>query len=130
MAEAILRARGGARFAPASAGSRPAARVHPLAVEALADIGVAWEGRVPQHVNEVAAAEWDIIITVCDNARETCPVFPGHPMTLHWSLDDPAEVSGPDELRRAAFARVRDEIAERLEALMAEPLEQAKRRGQ
>lgn len=125
--EALLTTRGASRHArrvvAASAGSRPAARVNPFAVEVLADRGIAWNGRVPQHIDAVLDQPFDLVITVCDNALEACPYLPGASARVHWGLPDPADVDTPD-LAREAFAQTFNALAERVEALLAEPLEQ------
>jgi protein-tyrosine-phosphatase len=76
MAEAILNRKGRGRFIAESAGSQPAARVNPYAVEVLRDAGIDWRGHQPRGIDDLARQSWDIVITVCDNAREACPVFP------------------------------------------------------
>jgi len=102
IAEALLNHRGGGRFLAESAGSHPAARVHPLAVKVLAEYGIAWEGRTPRAMAGLERQSWDHVITVCDNAKEVCPFFPGARM-LHWGMPDPADVDGDDERRLDAF---------------------------
>ncbi len=97
-----------------SAGTAPAARVHPLAVRAMAEVGVDIAGAVPQPVGACLARPWDLVVTVCDAARESCPVLPGGRETLHMSFSDPAADDGSDEEKMAVFRRVRDEIRERL----------------
>ena len=102
IAEALFNHRGGGRFQAESAGSRPAARVHPFAVQVLAEQGIAWEGRTPRSMDGLERQSWDLVITVCDNAKEVCPFFPGARM-LHWGMPDPADVDGDDERRLDAF---------------------------
>jgi arsenate reductase len=102
IAEALFTHRGGGRFLAESAGSRPAARVNPYAVRVLAEAGIAWEGRVPRSMEGLERQAWDLVITVCDNAKEACPFFPGARM-LHWGMPDPADVDGDDERRLDAF---------------------------
>ena len=124
--EALLQTRGAARAAGgvtgASAGSRPAPRVNPYAVEILAARGIAWDGRTPKSIDDVAGATYDLVITVCDNAREACPVFPGARAQVHWGLPDPADETEPAAAREA-FARTFDALAARVDALLALPLE-------
>jgi protein-tyrosine-phosphatase len=124
IAEALLATRGAAegRVHAASAGSRPAARVNPYAVEVLREHGIAWEGRTPKGIDDVAGERWDLVITVCDNARDACPVFPGAAAQVHWGLPDPADETTPDAARRA-FAETYDALAARVDALLALPLE-------
>jgi len=120
MAEAVLNWKGRGRFEAGSAGSRPAERVHPLAVEALRGKGLEWKGHAPRGLDEVIGERWDYVITVCDNARESCPVFPGHPVQEHWSLEDPAAVEGDLQTRRAAFATALAQINRRIHQFLTE----------
>ena len=113
MAEGILRFIAGDKFEVESAGVAPS-RVRPEAIESMREISIDISEHRSKSVDEFAGQEFDYIITVCDNARESCPVFPGHSMRIHWSFDDPAVVTGSDEKRLAAFRRVRDEIKTRL----------------
>jgi arsenate reductase len=115
MAEGWLRALGGGRFEVYSAGTRPGS-VRPEAVEAMREVGVDIGSHRSKSVDEFAGREFEYVITVCDNARESCPVFPGKTERVHWSFDDPAAAAGTWDERLAAFRRVRDEIAERLRA--------------
>jgi arsenate reductase (thioredoxin) len=113
MAEGLLREIGGARFEVESAGTRPTG-VRAEAVEAMREVGVDISLQRSKSVDEFAGREFDYVITVCDNARENCPVFPGKTARVHWSFDDPAAVAGEWEERLAVFRRVRDEIGARL----------------
>lgn len=113
MAEGLLRELGGARFRVESAGTRPT-RVRPEAIEVMREVGVDISRQRSKSVEEFADSLFDYIITVCDNARENCPVFPGKTARVHWSFDDPAAVEGEWEDRLAVFRRVRDEIGARL----------------
>lgn len=122
IAEALLAARGAGRIEAASAGSRPAARVNPYAIEVLHEHGIAWEGRVPKSIDAVAAQRFDLVVTVCDNARDACPFFPGAAAQVHWGLPDPADEIDPDAARRA-FGGTYDALAARVDALLALPLE-------
>lgn len=117
MAEALLRHDGGDRFEVVSAGVSPRG-VHPLAIAVLADIGIDISDAKSKPVGMFLGQRFDYVITLCDKARATCPVFPGGSETLHWGLDDPAEVEGTDAERRAAFDRVLKEIAGRLHAFI------------
>ena len=123
IAEALLAVRGAGRVAAASAGSRPAARVNPYAVEVLRDHGIAWDGRTPKRIDDVAGQRFDLVITVCDDARDACPVFPGATAQVHWGLPDPARETEPEAARRA-FGETYDTLAVRVDALLALPLEQ------
>jgi protein-tyrosine-phosphatase len=84
IAEALLQRKGRGRFEVASAGTDPAPRVHPLAVEVLNAHEIAWSDKRPKPVSAVPGEPWDFVITVCDKARETCPTFPGQPIFAHW----------------------------------------------
>ena len=122
MAEGLLRELGGERFEVESAGTRPSA-VRPEAIEAMREVGVDIASHRSKSVDEFAGREFDYVITVCDNARESCPVFPGETVRVHQSFDDPAAVEGAWEERLAAFRRVRDEIRARLRAFISAPTE-------
>lgn len=122
LAEALLATRGAGRVVAASAGSHPAARVNPYAVEVLATHGITWEGRVPRAVDAVAGEAFDLAITVCDDARDACPVLPGVAARAHWGMPDPARETEPDRAR-AAFAATFAALARRVDALLALPLE-------
>ena len=99
-----------------SAGTQPASKVHPLAVAAMAEVGVDISGGTPESVDPFVDAPWDLVVTVCDSAKETCPVFPGSVETLHISFPDPAEAVGSDAEVMAVFRAIRDDIRERLVA--------------
>lgn len=118
MAEGLLRHMAGDHFDVASAGVEPS-KVRPEAIEAMREIGIDISGHRSKSVDEFVDETFDYVITVCDNAAENCPVFPGSAERVHWSFDDPAAVDGPDEVRLSAFRRIRDEIVERLEKFVA-----------
>lgn len=122
IAEALLAALGAGRIAAASAGSRPAPCVHPDAIAVLRARGFAWEGRTPRGIDAVIDTPFDLVITVCDDAREACPYLPGAHTRVHWGMPDPAAVSDPAE-RRAAFERTYEALARRIAALLDLPLE-------
>jgi arsenate reductase len=111
LAEGILRAAAGDAFEVASAGSKPAGYVHPLAVEAMREIGIDISGHHSKHMNEFLGRKVDTVITVCGNADQACPGFPGQSARYHWPFDDPAHATGTDAEKLAVFRRVRDEIA-------------------
>jgi arsenate reductase (thioredoxin) len=113
IAEALLRDFGGADFETFSAGTEPKG-VNPFAIAVLSEIGIDWAGAQSKSVTEFIGKPFDYVITVCDRARQTCPVFPGDHNSLHWGLDDPAEVEGTDEQKLEAFRRTRTEVAIRL----------------
>ena len=114
MAEAMWRTLGNGVWESASAGSRPSGYVHPLAVDAMKARGIDISAGRSKSVDEFSGQEFDIVVTVCNNARESCPVFPGAKQTLHWPFDDPAEASGTDAEKMSVFVRVRDEIEGRI----------------
>lgn len=97
-----------------SAGTRPAARVHPLAVEVMAELGIDISAGQPEPVDCYLDEPWDLVVTVCDSAKEFCPVFPRPAETIHIPFDDPADADGTDEEKMRVFRRVRDEIRDRL----------------
>ena len=111
MLEAILNDKLGDRVVATSAGTKPAAEVHPLAIRALEEIGIAPAGASPQSVTDVADQEFDVAMTVCDSARESCPALPGAPRTIHIGYPDPAAARGSQEERLVAFRAVRDSMA-------------------
>lgn len=117
IAEALLRHDGGERFEVVSAGVDPKG-VHPLTIEVLAGIGIDISGAESKSVGRFLGQSFDYVITVCDRARATCPVFPGGSETLHWGIDDPAEVEGTIEERRAAFERALRELSGRIHAFL------------
>jgi arsenate reductase len=110
MAEGLLRHLAGDRFLVFSAGTRPTA-LHPMAVTAMGEVGIDINGQRSKDVSEYAGSSFDYVITVCDQAQEECPVFPGARRQLHWSLPDPAATEGDETVRVAAFRRVRDDLA-------------------
>jgi arsenate reductase (thioredoxin) len=113
MAEGWFRHVAGDRAEVFSAGTKPS-RINPMAVEVMREAGVDISGQRSKHVDEVAHEDFLFVITVCDAAREECPVFPGALYQLHWSIDDPAGATGTAEEKLAVFRRVRDEIAEQV----------------
>ena len=124
--QALLQTRGAARAAgrvtALSAGSRPAPRVNPYAVQTLAAHGIQLDGRTPKSIDDVAGEAFELVITVCDNAHEACPYFPGARAQVHWGLPDPAEETEPAAARHA-FAATFDALSRRVDALLALPLE-------
>ena len=126
IAEALLRRDGGDEFEVHSAGTE-VSRVHPFAFRVLADAGIDWSDARSKSVTEFLDQRFDYVITVCDHARETCPVFPGATNTRHWGLDDPSEVTGSDEERLAAFQRTATEVDARLRPFIDDALRDAGR---
>jgi arsenate reductase len=129
IAEAVLQRRGAGRFIADSAGSSPAARVHPRAIAVLERAGQAWQGHPPQSWEDLPNKEWDFVITVCDRARETCPVFPGSPLLAHWGMPDPAAVTGSEAEQQQAFEEAYFLISRRIDLLLALPFEKLQRRA-
>ena len=117
MAEAILRQEGGADFEVFSAGVSPRG-VHPLAVRALAEIGMDISGAQSKSTDEFINQRWDYVITLCDRARQSCPFFPGAHEQMHWGFDDPAEATGTEDQQVAVFRRVMLEIAGRMKTFV------------
>ena len=113
MAEALLRQHGGDRFEVYSAGTEPKG-INPLTLRVLADAGIDAAWARSKSVTEFAGQSFDYVVTVCDQARQTCPVFPGVHESLHWGYEDPAEVSGTEEQRLAVFRRVFIQLGERV----------------
>ena len=120
MAEGLLRARGGTRYQVFSAGTHPRA-VHPLAIQAMAEIGIDISpaaGHRAKSMDEFVGQPMDLVVTVCDEAAEECPFFPGARRQEHWSFPDPSAAIGTEEERLAVFRSVRDAIAARIEAFL------------
>jgi arsenate reductase len=109
MAEGLLRHDAGDRFEVESAGTRPS-HVRIEAIAAMRELGIDISGQRSKSVDEFAGQPFDYVLTVCDNAKESCPVFPGRTIRVHRSFEDPAEVKGSEEERLIAFRRVRDEL--------------------
>ncbi len=114
MAEGLVNHLLSAEWWARSAGTSPAAHVHPLAVRAMDEVGIDISAGEPERVDRYLGDTWDLVVTVCDSAKETCPVFPRPVETVHIPFDDPAEAVGTDESKMAVFRRVRDEIRDRL----------------
>jgi arsenate reductase (thioredoxin) len=120
MAEGLLRSLAGDRFEVASAGTQ-ATRVHPLAIQAMAEVGIDLRGHTSKVVDQYLEQPWDDVITVCDAANEACPVFPKRSNRLHWSFPDPSQASGTEAERLQIFRDVRDQITRRLTAWVKTP---------
>jgi len=109
MAEGILRHDSGDRFEVESAGTQPS-HVRPEAIQVLREIGIDISGHRSKSVDQFAGQTFDHVLTVCDHAQESCPIYPGHSNRMHHNFQDPAAVEGSEEQRLAAFRKVRDEI--------------------
>jgi arsenate reductase len=119
MAEGLVNQLLGGRWEAHSAGTLPAERVHPLAVRVMAEAGIDISNGVPKPVGPALEQPWDLVVTVCDSARESCPVFPRTVGQVHESFIDPARAEGSEEERLRVFRQVRDEIKERLLPILA-----------
>ncbi len=128
LAEALLGRLGEGRVEACSAGSHPTGAVHPGTLECLSARDYDVSGFASKSWDVFAGADAptiDVVITVCDSARgETCPIWPGHPVSAHWGVDDPAAFDGPDDARRAVFDRAYDALERRIRRLVALPVEQ------
>ncbi len=113
MAEGFLRELGGDRFDAASAGTEQT-RVNPLAARAMQEVGVDLSGHTSKTVDGLLGERWEYVVTVCDDANERCPIFPGRTTRLHCSFPDPSKATGMDDERLAVFRQVRDAIRARL----------------
>lgn len=120
MAEGLLRHDAGERFEVESAGTKPS-HVRPEAIAAMKEIGIDISGHRSKSVDEFSGQNFDYVLTVCDNAKESCPIYPGHTNRLHHSFDDPAAVQGSEEQRLASFRTVRDEIRQFLHTFPEAP---------
>jgi arsenate reductase len=125
MAEALLRWMAGETFEVYSAGTEPTA-VHPLTIRVLEEMGIPTEGLRSKGVDEFLGQSFDFVITVCDQAKERCPVFPGGEQ-IHWSFPDPSAVQGSEEEQLEFFRRVRDMIAQRLRLWLSVTLREQRR---
>lgn len=119
MAEGLLRACADDRFEAFSAGTE-ATVVRPEAIEAMAELGIDIASQESKTIQRYLGQPWDWVITVCDQARESCPYVPGARATLHWSVDDPSTVDGGADVRRAAFRVARDDLADRVRRFVEE----------
>jgi arsenate reductase len=113
MAEGLLRHLGGNSFEVHSAGT-VATRVHPLAIAAMAEKGIDVGAQRSKHLDELAGERFDFVITVCDNARDSCPIFPGGQERIHWSIPDPSAVPGDEATRLQAFRTAADDLTTRI----------------
>ena len=123
MAQVIMNRLGKGRFEAFSAGSKPAGYVHPLAVQTLEDAKLDAAGLRSKSWEEYQGQPFDFVITVCDRARVSCPVWPGQPVTAHWVFEDPAEAVGTDEQKARIFRKVFTEIQTRISLFLALPID-------
>jgi arsenate reductase len=129
LAEGILRAAAGDLLDVQSAGSKPAGYVHPLGIQVMKEIGIDLSAHRSKHLNEFLNQPVETVITVCGNADQVCPTFPGQANRYHWGFDDPAHATGTDEEKLVVFRRVRDEIRRVFEAYAAGRRDQLKAAG-
>jgi arsenate reductase len=118
MAEALWKSPGQGNWLSASAGSKPSGYVHPLAIRAMRELDIDISDNASKSVDRFRDQPFDLVVTVCDNARESCPVFPGAVETLHWPFDDPADATGTDDEKLTVFRHVRDQIRDRIQSYL------------
>jgi arsenate reductase len=119
MGEGLFRHEGGGAYEVASAGTNPS-QVRPEAIAVMKELGIDISGQRSKSISEFDGQSFDCVVTVCDNARDNCPVFPAGTERIHWSFEDPAAVQGSERERLAAFRRIRDRLHERVKALLRE----------
>src|SRR3954452_17358641 len=129
LAEGILRAAAGDILDVQSAGSKPTGKVHEKAIEVMREIGIDISGHRSKHLNEFLNQKIETVITVCGNADQACPVFPGQVNRHHWPFADPAHAQGTEEEKLVIFRRVRDEINQVFRAYAAGRLDEEKKMG-
>ena len=127
IAEAVLNRKGHGLFLAESAGSRPATHVNPHAIRVLRESGIDWSGHPPRGLDGLDEVRWDFVITVCDRAKESCPVFPGQPILAHWGMPDPAAVVGDEATIHMAFLDTLTLISRRIDLLLALPVDKVDR---
>lgn len=120
MAEALWNEVGQGEWQAFSAGSNPAGYVHRLAVKAMDELGIDLSGHRSKHLNEFQGELFDLVVTVCDSAKESCPFFPGAKEMLHWPFVDPAHAEGTDDEKLVVFKKVRNQIRQKIEKYLAD----------
>lgn len=118
MAEALWESLGQGEWQSESAGSKPSGYVHPLAIGAMQELDIDISANQSKLLDQFRNQEFDLVVTVCDNAKDSCPVFRGAKQTLHWPFDDPADATGTEEEQMVVFRRVRDEIRNRIQTYL------------
>ena len=118
MAQVIWQSLGNGEWAADSAGSKPSGYVHPLALKAIAELDLSTEGLNSKSVERFMDKPIDLVVTVCDQAKEACPVLPGVANTLHWPFEDPADATGSTEEKMNTFRAVRDQIHEKISSYL------------
>lgn len=119
MAEVMMNQLGRGRYEAVSAGAKPSGYVHPLAIQTLKNLNYPAEGLRSKSWDEFKGQVFDAVITVCDRAKESCPIWPGNPEVLHWSFEDPAEAEGTDAQKLAVFQKIADEIQQRIRVYLS-----------
>ncbi|MDB4371327.1 MAG: arsenate reductase ArsC [Mariniblastus sp.] len=119
MAQAIWQNAGDSEWVAVSAGSRPSGYVHPLALKSIEELGLSIDGLESKSVDLFVGEEIDLAVTVCDHAKEACPVIPGVKQTLHWPFEDPADAIGSDNQKLIQFRKIRDQIKNRIEGFLS-----------
>lgn len=118
MAEELWETLGAGEWQSESAGSKPSGYVHPLAIRAMKELDIDLSENTSKSLEQFKDEPFDLVVTVCDNAKESCPVFSGATETLHWPFDDPADATGTDDEKMLMFRRVRDEIKAKIESYL------------
>lgn len=118
MAEGFLRELGKGDFDSHSAGTFPKEQTHPLAVKVMQEKGIDISAQYPKSLEQYVDEDWDQVITVCDNAKESCPVFNGAKELISWSFEDPADATGSEEEQLIVFRKIRDQIEEKINTLL------------
>ena len=118
ISEGLLRNTAGDMVDVYSAGTKPADQVNPLAKKVMAENGIDISDQYPKMLDQYIKKEFDVVVTTCDSARQSCPVFPGNAEVFHWNLEDPAAATGGESERLAAFRKAYAEISERMSQLM------------
>jgi arsenate reductase len=118
MAEAVLRLLGDGQYEVYSAGTHPSSEVNPIALEVIKEIGTSVENLYPKKVNQFTGQTFDLVVTVCDKAKQECPFFPGAKEMIHWSLEGPAAFQGTYEEALIVFRERRDEIIKRIKSFI------------
>ena len=119
MAETLWETLGDGEWESESAGSKPSGYVHPLAIRAMQELDIDISQNTSKSLAQFRDQMFDLVVTVCDNAKESCPVFPGAKETLHWPFDDPADATGTDDEKMVVFRRVRDEIKDTIQTYLS-----------
>lgn len=123
IAEALLRKKGGDRFIVGSPGANPAADIRPEAITALGSLGIDWSKHKPKGYDAVAGTQWDIVITLCDRVKESCPALPTRPVTAHWGVPDPSEINDARR-RQTAFSETVALLSWRIDLMLALRIDQ------